>query len=177
MPGDPDAATPGSVEALHERYSGPLFVYAWRRLGDRQAAEEVVQDTLTAAWRHADRFDATRGGVSGWLFSIARNLVIDHLRRQGARPRAVAPLSLVRDREAGDLGSEADRAVEAWQLAEALAGLSAEHRQAIVHVHYLGFTVREAATRLGLPEGTVKSRLYYGLRALRLRLEETGVVG
>ena len=177
MPGEPDEGSPTTLEQMHERFAGPLFVYAWRRLGDRQAAEEVVQDTLTAAWRHADRFDAGRGSVSGWLFAIARNLTIDHGRRRMARPLVVVPLEPGDDLDPEELSSEVDRAVEAWQLADALAALSPQHREAIVKVHYLGFSVREAAAHLAVPEGTVKSRLYYGLRALRLRLEEMGVIG
>ena len=175
--GDADPSVAPTLEQLHARFAGPLFVYAWRRLGDREAAEEVVQDTLTAAWRHTDRFDAARGSVSGWLFSIARNLTIDRDRRRAARPQVVVPLGPDHDLEPEHLATEVDRALEAWQLAEALAGLSDEHRDVIVQVHYLGFTVRETAVHLRLPEGTVKSRLYYGLRALRLRMEEMGVVG
>lgn len=164
-----------TVEELQTRFSGPLFLYAYRRLRDRQAAEEVVQDTLVTAWRHLDRFDTERGSMAGWLFSIARNLMIDHGRRRDARPRIAGPLraSTTVDTNSGDI----DRALEAWQLAEALDGLSAEHRVAILEVHYLGATVREVAERLGVPEGTIKSRLYYGLRALRLRLQEMGVIG
>jgi RNA polymerase sigma-70 factor (ECF subfamily) len=67
--------------------------------------------------------------------------------------------------------------LETWQVADALAGLSTTHREAILACHYRGLTIAEAATMLGVPDGTVKSRLYYGLRALRLRLEEMGVVG
>lgn len=169
-----DSELIGSIEALHDAYAGPLYLYAWRRLGDRRAAEEAVQDTLVRAWRSAGRFDPDRGTLSAWLFTIARNLTTDQLRRRGARPDEVAPLDgaapPITD---GDL----DRTLEAWQLAEALDGLSDEHRDAIVEVHYLGYTVREVAARHDIPEGTVKSRLYYGLRALRLRLEEMGVTG
>lgn len=162
----------GSIEQLHAEWAGALYLYAWRRLGDREAAEEAVQDTLVRAWRHADRFDPERGSLPGWLFTIARNITTDRVRRRGARPREVAPIV---DDDAPLTDADVDRALEAWQLAEALHGLSPEHREAILEVHYLGFTVREAAARHDLPVGTVKSRLYYGLRALRLRLEEMGV--
>lgn len=164
----------GSIEQLHADWAGALHLYAWRRLGDPNAAEEVVQDTLVRAWRHADRFDPERGSLPAWLFTIAHNVVTDRQRRRGARPREVAP---VRDADAPLNDVDVDRALEAWQLAEALRGLTPEHRGAIVEVHYLGFTVREVAARHDLPVGTVKSRLYYGLRALRLRLEEMGVSG
>lgn len=162
----------GSVRTLHDVYAGPLYVYAYRRLHDPQAAEEIVQDTLVRAWRARDRYDADRGPVAAWLFAIARNLVIDHVRRLDARPDA-APLPAVLIEPVDDI----DRMLETWQVADALAGLSAAHREAILACHYRGHTVNEAASRLGVPPGTVKSRLYYGLRALRLRLEEMGVMG
>ena len=173
---DPVEEVP-TVDALQAAYAGPLFVYALRRLGDHQAAEEVVQDTLVTAWRHADRFDPDRGSMEGWLFTIARNLTVDRHRRRAARPRLVGRDPDPEGSDAAGTQADVDRALEAWQLAEALNELSVEHREAIVEVHYLGLTVREAAAQLGVPEGTVKSRLYYGLRALRLRLEEMGVVG
>jgi len=161
-----------SVRALHDVYGGPLYVFAYRRLHDKQAAEEVVQDTLVRAWRSADTYDAARGPVAAWLFGIARNLVIDHLRRRAAQPDTVRLPSGM-----SDPAIEVDRMLETWQVADALAGLSSTHREAILACHYRGYTVSEAAALLEVPDGTVKSRLYYGLRALRLRLEEMGVVG
>lgn len=162
----------GSVRTLHDAYAGPLYVFAYRRLRDSQAAEEVVQDTLVRAWRARDRYDETRGPVSAWLFTIARNLVTDRVRHRQTRPEtSTLPATLT------DPVDEIDRMLETWQVADALSGLSPAHREAILTCHYRGHTVTEAATMLGVPDGTVKSRLYYGLRALRLRLEEMGVVG
>lgn len=166
----------GSIEQLHDAYAGALYLYAWRRLGDPGAAEEAVQDTLVRAWRHVHQFDPARGSVAAWLFGIARHVTIDRHRRQSVRPTLVAATADDQAGADGDLTeAEVERTLEAWQLAEALHDLSREHREAILEVHYLGYTVREAADRHGLPVGTVKSRLYYGLRALRLRLEEMGV--
>lgn len=162
-----------TIEDLQAAYAGPLFVYALRRLGDRGAAEEVVQDTLVKAWQAADRYDPARGTHAAWLFTIARNLVTDRHRRAAARPRSAA--AKAEDAEPLTDG-DVDRAIEAWQLADALTRLSPEHREAIVLIHYQGYSVADAATRLGVPAGTVKSRVYYGLRALRLQLEEAGVV-
>lgn len=161
-----------SIEQLHADWAGALYLYAWRRLGDAGAAEEAVQDTLVRAWRHADRFDPARGSLPGWLFAIERNVLTDRFRRREARPRVVAP---IREDDAPLTDADVERALEGWQLAEALQGLSREHRDAIVEVHYLGYSVREVAQRHDVPVGTVKSRVYYGLRALRLRLEEMGV--
>lgn len=168
-----------SLEALREEYAGPLHAYALRRLRDRRAAEEVVQDTLVRAWRHADRFDPGRGTEAAWLFSIAGNLVIDRLRRRQARPVVAGEVDPERATPVGQVSEEpeVDRVLEAWQLAEAMAGLTEDHRAAIVLCHHRGHSVAEAAGILGVPEGTVKSRVFYGLRALRLRLEEQGVVG
>ena len=162
-----------SVEELHATYGGALFVYAVRRLGDREAAEEVVQDTLLRAWRAGHRYDPDQGSMGAWLFAIARNLVTDRHRRRAARPRAV------RELEDGDVPlseGDVDRVIETWQLADGLARLSPDHREAIVLVHYRGLSVAEAAAELDVPPGTVKSRVHYGLRALRLALEEAGVV-
>jgi RNA polymerase sigma-70 factor (ECF subfamily) len=157
---------------LHDVYAGPLYVFAYRRLRDSQAAEEVVQDTLVRAWRSRDRYDEARGPVAAWLFTIARNLVIDRARRGAARPQLSAlPTGLTAEVD------EIDRMLETWQVADALSGLSVAHREAILACHYRGHTVTEAAALLDVPDGTGKSRLYYGLRALRLRLEEMGVVG
>lgn len=167
-----------SIEQLHDAYAGALYLYARRRTGDPEAAEEAVQDTLVRAWRHLDRFDPTRGSMATWLFAIARNVTVDQDRRRRARPRLVGseePTGADAPVGAVPVEAEVERTLEAWQLAEALHGLSPEHRDAIVEVHYLGFTVREVADHHDLPVGTVKSRLYYGLRALRLRLEEMGV--
>lgn len=162
-----------SVQELHDAFAGPLFAFVVRLLGDPQAAEEVVQDTLVRAWRHADRFDPDRGSLASWLFTIARNLTTDRARRAAARPRAVATLEAA---DAPLADAEVDRALEAWQMASALHSLSEEHRTVIIEAYYRGHSTAEIANRLGIPQGTVKSRLFYGLRALRLQLEEMGVV-
>lgn len=173
MNGDDVQRIEGHVAQLHERYAGPLFVFALRLLGDREGAEEVVQDTLLRVWRNGDRFDPERGSLDTWIFTIARNCATDMLRRRAVRPRAIAPLE---EAPATPTDADVDRVLEAWVLGEALQALSPEHREAIVEVHYRGRTVRETAELLDLPEGTVKSRVYYGLRSLRLHLEERGVV-
>jgi len=161
------------VTQLHDRWAGPLYVFALRIVGDREAAEEVVQDTLVKIWRSAERFDPQQGSFETWVFTIARNCATDRLRRRAVRPRVTAELE-----QAPTVPSQAevDRVLESWVLGEALQSLSTEHREAIVEVHYRGRTVRETAVLLDVPEGTVKSRVYYGLRALRLHLEERGVV-
>jgi len=165
-----------SLAQLHADWAGPLHTFAMRRLGDRESAEEAVQDTLLKAWRHRDRFDPARGSEATWLFAIARNVVIDRLRRRQARPVTGAEFDEADDRVGTDDRLEVDRLLETWQVADALAALTPEHRDALVLCHWRGHSVAEAARLLDVPEGTVKSRVYYGLRALRLQLEEQGVI-
>ncbi len=126
------------------------------------------------AWRAMDRFDGGRGSGRAWLFAIARNLVVDDHRRRVARPSTPVPGDRLDARPDGD--TQLDRVLELWQVAEALRQLTPAHREAIVEIHLRGASVAETAQRLGVPPGTVKSRVYYGLKALRLALEESGVV-
>jgi RNA polymerase sigma-70 factor, ECF subfamily len=164
------------IRSIHDEYAGALFMFAYRGLGNREAAEDAVQETLVRAWSAADSFDPERGSVSTWLFAIARNVIIDLRRRQQARPREVAPVEGDGGLLAAD-SSALDRALEAWQVADALQRLTPEHREVILEAYYRDRSVAEMAERLQIPAGTVKSRLYYGLRNLRLALEEMGVVG
>lgn len=162
-----------TMAELHQRFAGPLLVFANRSVGDAELAREIVNDTLLRAWRHAHRFDPEKGELATWLFAIARNLAIDAGRRRLARP------AVVRDIDDVEVAEDAavDRILEAWEIADALRSLQPAHQAVIIEVHYRGASIAETADRLGIPEGTVKSRLYYGLRGLRLALEERGVMG
>jgi RNA polymerase sigma-70 factor (ECF subfamily) len=162
-----------ALRALYRTYAGELLGFALNALSDRETAEEIVQETFTRAWRHADRYDAARGSVRTWLYQIARHAIIDTRRRASARPTLVGGEL---DEVAGAGGGDAiDRAMLGWQVAAALDRLSPEHRQVIRLAHVRGMSVREIAQACGLPEGTVKSRTWYALRSLRLVLEEMGV--
>jgi RNA polymerase sigma-70 factor (ECF subfamily) len=160
------------IRALYAEHGTALRSFAQRSLGDRGKAEDVVQEAILRAWRGLDRLDPSAGSLRPWLFTVVRNLVVDEQRRAAARPRLA-----MADRTSEQAEPDGvDRVLEAWQVAEALERLRPDHRDAIVEAYYRGSSVREAAERLGVPEGTVKSRLFYGLRALRLALEEMGVV-
>jgi RNA polymerase sigma-70 factor (ECF subfamily) len=162
------------LRALQEEHGEALYAYALRLChGDRQRAEDLVQETMLRAWRHPEAMDTTRGSVRGWLFTTTRNLAIDAWRRRSAR---VAEVYTYQVPERVPDVDEAERAVEAWTVAEALNRLSAAHREVLVECFYRGRSVAEAAARLGVPPGTVKSRTHYALRALRLALEEAGVI-
>jgi RNA polymerase sigma-70 factor (ECF subfamily) len=162
-----------AVRALYAEHGAALRAFALRSLGDRGKAEDVVQEALLRAWRGLDHLDPSAGSLRPWLFTVVRNLVVDEQRRAAARPR-LAPTDGVVDPTTPD---GVDRVLEAWQVADALRQLRPEHREVIIETYYRGGSVRETAARTGVPEGTVKSRLFYGLRALRLALEEMGVVG
>jgi RNA polymerase sigma-70 factor (ECF subfamily) len=160
------------VRVLFAEHGDALYGHALRLTGgDRQRAEDIVQETLVRAWRHPQGLDPDRGSVRAWLFTTARHLAIDAWRRRSARVTEVStdhpPEPVIED--------ETERAVEAWLVAEALRRLSTAHREVLVECFYRGRSVAEAAAMLGVPAGTVKSRTYYALRSLRLVLEEMGV--
>ena len=161
-----------AMRALYRTYSGELYGFALNALGERGAAEELVQEVFTRAWRHAGTYDAGRGSVRTWLYQIARHAIIDLRRRASVRP-GLALHEPGPSRE--PLGESIEQAMLGWQVATALERLSPDHRQMIRLAHLQGLTMREIAERTDLPVGTVKSRTWYALRALRLVLEEMGI--
>jgi RNA polymerase sigma-70 factor (ECF subfamily) len=159
----------GELRELYRRYAPELFGFATNALGDRELAEEVVQDVFAQLWRHAEDYDQRRASVRTWLYAIARNRIIDARRRAAARPQRGEDDSL---ESAAEIDAALDNAVLRWQVASALARLSPSHREVIRLAHYGGLTMREIAQRTGAPLGTVKSRTSYALRHLRLIFDE-----
>lgn len=159
------------VDAAYAEHAGPLFAFALNSLGDRGAAEDALQEVFVRAWRAGERYGSERGSVRTWLFAIARNVVVDAHRARARRPRPV-DVAEERDRPAtGDAhGASLDRVV----VVEALARLSPEHREVVAHVHLVGGTYADLAARTGVPVATLRTRMYYGLRALRASLEDDG---
>jgi RNA polymerase sigma-70 factor (ECF subfamily) len=161
------------LRALQDEHGEALYGHAVRLSGgDRAHAEDLVQETLLRAWRHPEALDPERGAVRSWLFTTARNLAIDAWRRRSVRAGEVITDMVPEPPPSAD---EADRAIEAWTVAEALGRLSAQHREVLVQCFYRGRSVAEVAALLGVPPGTVKSRTHYGLRSLRMILNEMGV--
>jgi RNA polymerase sigma-70 factor (ECF subfamily) len=168
--GDSALTGESGVREAYAAHGGELYGFALRSLGDRGMAEEAVQETFLRAWRAGERFDPELGSLRTWLFAILRNVVIDLGRARSARPEVLD--------DAPEAGHEPlDEALMAWQMEEALRRIGEAHRQAIVETYYRGRPYAELATQLGVPEGTIKSRVYYGLRALRNALEEMGYDG
>ena len=167
---DPDRAA--LLRAIHDAHSQELLRYVLRLTrGDMQFAEDVVQESLLRLWGNPSCWQHCTDGVRAWLFTVARNQVIDD--RRSARYARELQKDSVPERSSPD---EFGPAFDKWILSDALMSLSADHRVAVVRAYYLGQTVADIAAHERIPEGTVKSRLHYALRALRIALQERGVV-
>jgi RNA polymerase sigma-70 factor (ECF subfamily) len=158
------------LRALHDAHGPALFRYVVRLTGDDGFAEDVVQEALLRAWRRPALLDRDDDGARAWLFTVARNLVIDD--RRSARFAREISTDELPERATNDA---TDAVLDRWVLTDALTALSVEHRTVLVSAYYLGRPVAEIARRERVPEGTVKSRLHYALRAMRLALQERGV--
>ena len=135
--------------------------------GQPQLAEDLVQETLVRAWRNLESLNPDPNALRPWLFTVARRVAIDAARARRARPAQTD------DTDIADLPLEADpidQMLSAHTVRRAMQRLSREHYQVIVELYYRGRTVAEVALRLGIPEGTVKSRAHYGLRSLRVAI-------
>ena len=167
---DPEAAM---MRVLYDEHAAALWRYALRLTGDQARAEDVVQETLLRAWRHPEVADDAERSARAWLFTVARNLIIDE--RRSARYRhesGTADVEAVADRPGPD---DVDNALDKLLLGTALGQLSEEHRAVVLRAYYQGWSVAQTAADLRIAEGTVKSRLHYAVRALRLSLQEMGV--
>jgi RNA polymerase sigma-70 factor (ECF subfamily) len=160
------------MRALYREHAGPLLAYVLRLVaGDRQRAEDVVQETLIRAWKNAGQLNRATGSVRPWLVTVARRIVIDGHRSRQARPQEVDPSPL----EVMPAEDEIDKALWLMTLSDALDDLTPAHREVLVETYFKGRTVNEAAEALGIPSGTVRSRVFYALRSMKLALEERGV--
>jgi RNA polymerase sigma-70 factor (ECF subfamily) len=157
------------VAELYRRYADRLYRFGVQALGNAGLAEEMVQECFVRLWRTAGRFDADRGSVAAYLFVIARSVASDVRRRPSSRP-----LVPVEDIQLPPQADSVDRILEGLIVREGLDALSPAHREVLRLVHEDGLTQSQIAQRLGLPLGTVKTRLFHGLRALRAALIERG---
>jgi RNA polymerase sigma factor (sigma-70 family) len=160
-----------ALAQLYDLYERPLYALGLRALSDRQRAEELVQDTILKVWRGASSFDAGKGELGAWIFTIARRSAVDILRRDKRNPM---PVDVSLHDSAEEDGS--DSAWRAWEVALTLSRLPEEQRKVVELSVIEGYTHVEIAERLGVPLGTIKTRIYAGLRALRARLEELEIL-
>lgn len=158
------------LAALYDEQAAPVWRYVVHLTGDRAGADDIVQETLLRAWRTPRILEEDPSATRSWMFTVARHLVVDEAR--SAHRRREIGVAEVPERVVPDA---IDALFEAILIGEALAALTIEHRSVVVRAYYHGMSVAEMAGELEVPEGTVKSRLHYGLRALRRTLQEKGV--
>lgn len=160
-----------AVATAYDTYGGLAYALAVRVLGVSSDADDVVQESFLALWRQAPRLDPQRG-LRSYLMTIVHNKSVDRLRQKGRRPEAVldedAPFKAP-DSENPEV--QAQKSSEADEVRAALAGLSEDQRKAIELTYFAGLTITDAAARLDVPVGTVKSRLRLALGHMRKRLD------
>jgi len=157
-----------AFEILYGRYVRPVFSLALRRLGDRGHAEDAVQEAFAAIWRSASTYRPERGAAGGWLYTVARNAIVDRLRRNG--PTADAELPELASVEPGP-EQRAEDSYVSWRVHRALEELQPREREVIELAYWSGMSQSEVAEYLGLPLGTVKTRTRSGLARLAAALE------
>ncbi|QDP95909.1 sigma-70 family RNA polymerase sigma factor [Microlunatus elymi] len=167
-------------QLIHDRHAGELWRFVLSLTQDRQVAEDIVQEVLLRAWRTGELADRDEAGTRAWLFTVARRLVIDRWRSAPVRRETVGDGSEPRNGDhpvatGGETQDRTDQLLDRWLIADALAGLSSDHRAVVIAAYYEGRSTTDIAQRLQIAEGTVKSRLHYGLRHLRMILQERGV--
>lgn len=177
-----DAAEPslrddGGIDAAYAAHGAELYRFALRGLGDVGAAQDVVQEAFLRAWRSADRYDSEVASLRVWLFAIARNAMIDHARASAVRPweANVQDVSAT-DAADGEVEDPIEQLMRSWMVQEALQRISEQHRIAIVETHLKERPHGEVAAEQGIPIGTLRSRVFYGLKSLRVAMEEMGEI-
>lgn len=161
---------------LYDRYSQLVFSLARASVGDSATAEEITLDVFSRVWQRARTYRAERSRVSTWLTSIARNRAVDELRRRGSRPEQqslewaeLAPAALP---ERNGPEAAAELAMQRQRVRAAIADLPDEQKQVVALAYFGGYTQREIAEGLGLPLGTVKTRIRLAMDKLRQALHE-----
>ncbi len=180
IPGTSASGAQGSLDdlrVLYDLHGAEIFHFCFRLVGERGLAEEAVQESFLRAWRARDRWNGDLGSIRTWLYSIARNVSIDLLRARSVRPplgRADSSGEVVDLSQQNGAPDAYDELLDGWMLEEGLRRLRDEQRHAIVETYVKGRPYADLAQELGIPEGTVRTRVFYGLKALRLALEEMG---
>jgi RNA polymerase sigma-70 factor, ECF subfamily len=158
-----------SLAAVYDAYGSLAYGVALRVVGSQTEAEDVVQESFLALWRQADRIDPEKG-LRGYLLSIVHRRAIDRLRRRGRRPETELDLDMPLPSGEEDPADTVARNAEREKVRAALVVLPPDQRRTVEMVYFLGLTMTEAAERLSIPVGTVKSRLRLALGRLRQEL-------
>jgi RNA polymerase sigma-70 factor, ECF subfamily len=163
---------PGALQEAYDRFGRITFGFLVKTLGDRGAAEDVQQQVFLEIWRRADRFDPERGKLLTWVMTIARSRAIDHLRRRVPEPIDPDTAAAAADAPSGE--GEIEALADQWRMRTLLDRLPATEAEMLRLRFYGGFSQSEIAAREGIPLGTVKTRMFSGLRRLREMIEEEG---
>jgi RNA polymerase sigma-70 factor (ECF subfamily) len=157
------------VAELYRRYAKRLYRFGVQRLGNNGLADEMVQETFVRLWRTAGNFDAEKASVQTYLYVVARSVAADLRKRPSSRP-----LLPVEDVDLPPQPDTVDQILDRIIVREALESLGSGHAQVIALAQDEGLTQSQIAARLGLPLGTVKTRMFHGMRAMRVALAERG---
>lgn len=169
-----------AIGVLYDRYNRIVFSFALRIIGDRQSAEELLQEVFFRVWRQADAYSDRRGSFVTWLLSITHNMSIDEIRRRRRRPQRADqedPIEFLASMADKGRSVEQDVLLNTLrdQVNDAMNELPAAQRDALELAYFRGLTQREIAEELGEPLGTIKTRMRLGLRKLRANLEQQEV--
>jgi RNA polymerase sigma-70 factor, ECF subfamily len=167
-PGCARLCTADGMADAYARFADQLTGLGHRQLGDRGLAEEITQEVFVRAWRSCGMFTGVLGQLRTWLFAIARNAIVDAARARGRRPVTAPPDAAL---HVADPVDHVETLHTTWQVRSALRRVSDDHRDVVTAVFLRGDSYADAATALGIPLGTLKSRMYYALRALRTALD------
>ncbi|MGD9889779.1 MAG: RNA polymerase sigma factor [Dehalococcoidia bacterium] len=163
-----------ALDRLYERHGRAAFSIAYSIVGSVEAAEDVVQDAFLTIWRRAGTYVPSRGNARTWMLTVTRHRAIDIVRARAARPSGVSlDIAGALAAQDGDPAAEAMRRIEATSVRAALDVLPSAQRQVIDLAFFSGLSYPEIAERIGLPLGTVKSRIRLALERLRLVLLPT----
>ncbi len=163
-----------ALDVLYQRHHRLALALAYRVIGDRETAEEVVQESFVSVWRQAATFQPERGGARGWLLSIVRHRAIDRVRRARNLGPTAELSEMIVDERAPDAWQVADMNARRERIVSALATLPREQREAIELAYYGGLTHQEISQQTGVPLGTVKGRTRLAMEKLRVALADLG---
>jgi RNA polymerase sigma-70 factor (ECF subfamily) len=165
----------GAFAGLYDRHSRAAYSLAYRMMGERPAAEDLVQEVFLQVWRAAGSYRSERGSVRTWILSIAHNRGIDQLRSTASRRRTQEKAERSPTTQSGEPFAETWRNLQREQVREALRGLPPEQLKVLELAYYSGYTHREIAELLDLPLGTVKGRMRLGLQKIREYFSSRGM--
>lgn len=166
------AGDSAAMELLYERYSRPVFSFAYRMLADRDHAEDVMQEVFLRAWRRASRFSGSRGSLISWLLSITHNMAIDEIRKLQRRPQKADSrepelmMTSLRDTDE-PVESQVVASANGQMIRSALDEIPDNQREVLELGYFRGMTQKEISEQLDVPLGTVKTRMRLALRKLQ----------